>query len=95
MGVAVRCLLDEGKMNLITWLLEVSPPRGSIHHAQRLTARPLQAIALVGASRQEIILHTDGEPQIYDPDLDDERPPAGPSAAAKEKIEDHGEPFEI
>jgi hypothetical protein len=51
----------------------------------------LQIIALVAASRQEIILHTDGEPRIYDPDLDDERPPTGPSVEAKEKIEDHGE----
>jgi hypothetical protein len=44
----------------------------------------------VVVERQEIILSTDGEPRVYDPDIDDVRPPTGPSEAALEKIADYG-----
>ncbi|KAJ9108278.1 hypothetical protein QFC19_002526 [Naganishia cerealis] len=48
----------------------------------------MEQLGEISATRQQIILNTDGERREYDPDLDDVLPPTGPSKDALSKLED-------
>ncbi|KAI5453378.1 Topoisomerase 1-associated factor 1 [Naganishia albida] len=48
----------------------------------------IEQLGEISATRQQVILNTDGEPREYDPDLDDVPSPKGPSVEAMSKIED-------
>lgn len=91
LGIAIRCLMDDRKVHWVMWLVEVRHRLHSHSHAgtKVLSACGAQLLRLVCVERQEVTLSTDGEPRAYDPDLDDTRPPSGPSDQAKERMSDH------
>ncbi|KAJ9100538.1 hypothetical protein QFC21_003581 [Naganishia friedmannii] len=48
----------------------------------------MEQLGEISATRQQVILNTDGERREYDPDFDDVSPPTGPSEEALSKLED-------